>query len=118
MASDYPPEITVEELAQKLNSPGEFILLDVRESWEVDQARIDDPRVEVRPMSQLAKQGLDALPASAQSPDAEIYVLCQHGVRSADVAAWLVSRGWKNVFSVSGGLDEYARRSERSLGLK
>lgn len=116
MASKLPPEITVAELAQKLKSSSEFVLLDVREAWEVDQARISDARVELLPMSLLARDGLDALPISARSPAAEIYVLCQHGVRSANVTSWLMSLGGKKIFSVSGGLDEYARKVDRSIG--
>ncbi len=115
MASDLTAEITVEELEQKLKSSGQFVLLDVREPWEVDRARISDARVQVRPLSLLARDGLDALPMSARSPEAELYVLCQHGVRSANVTSWLVSLGWKKVFSVSGGLDEYARKVDRSI---
>ena len=116
MESDSRHEMTVEELAQKLKTSGKFIVLDVREAWEVDEARLNDARVEVRPMSQLATGGLDALPASARSPDAEIYVLCQHGVRSANVTSWLAALGWIKIFSVSGGLDEYARKVDRSIG--
>jgi rhodanese-related sulfurtransferase len=116
VALDLPSEISVEELAQQLKSSSQFTVLDVRELWEVDQARLDDARVEVRPMSQLARDGLDALPVSARSPQAEIYVLCQHGVRSANVTSWLVACGWKTVFSVSGGLDEYARKIDASIG--
>ena len=45
------PEITVEDLAEKLKSQDRFILLDVREPAEQEQARIIDARLEVLPMS-------------------------------------------------------------------
>jgi rhodanese-related sulfurtransferase len=109
------PEITVAELAEKIKSPAGFILLDVREPWEVDRARISDPRLIVQPMSELAHRGLDALPEAARNPDAEMYVLCHHGVRSADVTDWLASQGWSNVFSVAGGIDAYARLIDRTV---
>ena len=111
------PEISVEELAKKLSSPSQFILLDVREPWELDVAQIRDTRLAVRPMSQLAEQGIDALPEAARKNDAEIYVLCHHGIRSADVTAWLASQGWKKVFSVAGGIAEYARKIDGSVGM-
>jgi len=82
----------------------------------VDPAKIKDPRLEVVPMSGLARAGVKALPASAKTPQAEVFVLCHQGVRSAQVARWLVSEGWKNVFSVSGGIDEYARKIDGSVG--
>jgi rhodanese-related sulfurtransferase len=110
------PEITVEELAEKLKTSAQFILLDVREPWELALAQIKDRRLIVSPMSALANQGLQALPEPVLQQDAEIYVLCHHGVRSADVTGWLASQGWTNIFSVAGGIDEYARKIDRTVG--
>ena len=111
------PEIDVQELARKLASSESFVVLDVRELWAFDQAKITDSRLEVAPMSRLSSEGMDALPESAQVKDALLCVMCHHGVRSADVTAWLVAQGWTNVFSVRGGIDEYARRIDRSVGM-
>src|ERR1044072_4423910 len=110
------PEINVNELSQKLNSDDEFILLDVRELNELEFAKLTDRRLEVTPMSQLAREGTNALSDAARSQDATIYVLCHHGNRSGQVAAWLEKQGWKNVFSVRGGIDEYARKIDGSVG--
>jgi len=110
------PEITVAELSEKLKSEDAFILLDVRETFELEYAKIMDGRLDVTPMSRLGSEGTDALSESARSQDATIYVMCHHGVRSAQVTGWLASQGWKNVFSVSGGIDEYARRIDNSVG--
>ncbi|HKG53554.1 MAG TPA: rhodanese-like domain-containing protein [Anaerolineales bacterium] len=110
------PEITVNELSQKLNSEDKFILLDVRELTELDYAKLTDRRLEVTPMSRLAREGLQALSEAATSQDATIYVLCHHGNRSGQVAAWLAQQGWQNVFSVRGGIDEYARNIDNSIG--
>ena len=110
------PEITVNELSQKLKSDDKFILLDVRELTELDYAKLTDSRLEVTPMSRLAREGTKALSDSAQSQDATLYVLCHHGSRSGQVTAWLAQQGWKNVFSVQGGIDEYARKIDNSIG--
>lgn len=111
------PEVTVEQLSRKLKSPDGFIVLDVREPWELALANIADDRVVVQPMSELSRRGLNALPASVSKPGAEIYVLCHRGVRSANVTDWLVSQGWTNVYSVAGGIDAYARRVDPSVGM-
>jgi rhodanese-related sulfurtransferase len=116
MFSKPVPEITVRELAKKLQAQDRFILLDVRETWELDLARIMDSRFEGLAMSRLAKEGLKALPEAASSREAVIYVLCHHGQRSADVTGWLISQGWAYVFSVAGGIDEYARKIDSSVG--
>ena len=110
------PEINVTELSEKLNSDNKFILLDVREPDELNYAKLTDSRLEVTPMSQLARQGTKALSDAAQAQDATIYVMCHHGNRSAQVTAWLAQQGWKNVFNVRGGIDEYARKIDQSIG--
>jgi rhodanese-related sulfurtransferase len=110
------PEINVQDLDAKLRSKDGFILLDVRESWELESARIQDHRLVLAPMSVLGQLGTDGLPAAAQDREAEIFVLCHHGTRSAQVAAWLSARGWKRAFSVSGGIDDYARKIDKTVG--
>ena len=110
-------EITVEELAKKLKSQDQFILLDVREPSELEQARITDARLEVVPMSRLEQQGLNALSKSARSKGAEIYVMCHHGNRSMQVTAWLASQGWTNIHNVSGGIDEFAQKMDPAIGI-
>ncbi|MEW6084430.1 MAG: rhodanese-like domain-containing protein [Chloroflexota bacterium] len=110
-------EITTTDLAEKLKSADTFILLDVRELDELNYAKLADSRLEVTPMSRLAEAGIDALPESAKSQDATIYVMCHHGNRSAQVTAWLAQQGWKNVFNVRGGIDDYARKVDSSVGM-
>ena len=110
------PEIDVHELAHKLQSEDIFILLDIREAWELDQAMIVDNRLKVVPTSRLAQLGVDALPEQVQDKDVEILVLCHHGVRSAQVTQWLLMRGWTDVSSVRGGIEDYARQVDASVG--
>ena len=110
------PEIDVQLLAERLRSRDTFVLLDVREAWELESAKIADARLEVAPMSRLANEGLEALPESARDPGAEIYVICHTGMRSADVTGWLASQGWTNVHSVRGGIDAFARNIDGSVG--
>jgi rhodanese-related sulfurtransferase len=110
------PEITVTELSEKLNSEEKFILLDVREPHELNFAKVTDSRLEVTPMSRLAREGTNALSDSARAQDATIYVMCHHGNRSTQVTAWLAQQGWKNVLNVRGGIDEYARTIDQSVG--
>ncbi len=109
-------ETSVEQLADKLKSADGFILLDVREPDEISLAKITDSRLVLSPMSGLAQRGLNALPEPVRRKDAEIYVLCHHGERSASVTGWLAARGWTNVHSVAGGIDAYARRIDPAVG--
>jgi rhodanese-related sulfurtransferase len=110
------PEITVEELSQKMKTQDKFVLLDVRELFELEQAKLVDDRLEVVPMSRLAREGVNALSDAALNQEGTLYVLCHHGSRSAQVTGWLAAQGWKNVFSVRGGIDAYAHKVDRSVG--
>ena len=109
-------EITVTDLREKLKSDEKFILLDVRELEELEHAKITDRRLEVLPMSRLGSEGAGALPESVRSQEVPVYILCHHGNRSMQVTDWLAGQGYKNVFNVSGGIDEYASRVDSSVG--
>ncbi len=110
------PEISVKDLAKKLEQGEPFTLLDVREEWEIRLAAIRDERVLALPMSVLARQLKDAFPESLRDPNTEIVVMCHHGIRSANVTAWMRENGWNNVFSLAGGIAEYAAKVDVSVG--
>lgn len=111
-----PLEITPLEVAEKIRRGEEFILLDVREPWELERVRLNDPRLLALPMSRLAREGAGALPHNCAPDTSEIITLCHHGVRSLNVAEWLCSLGWQNVRSLAGGIDAYARQVDATLG--
>lgn len=110
------PEILPEELGEKLKTSTSFVILDVREVGEVAQVRLTDPRVVYAAISRLAYDGLEVLPPEVNDPAAEIVVICHHGIRSAQVTAWLRSQGWQHVSSLKGGLDLYALQVDSSIG--
>ena len=112
---DYP-EITVQQLAERMKSNSKFRLLDVRELWELEYAQIRDDRVVILPMSQLAREREEALPPELRDPDSEIVIVCHHGIRSMQVTQWMRSLGWKNVFSLAGGIDAYSQQIDSSVG--
>ena len=116
MSFSSVPEIDVHELARKLRSDETFVLLDVREASELDYAMIVDSRLKVVPMSRMAQLGVEAFPEEVQQKDAVILVMCHHGVRSATATQWMLAQGWTNVFSVRGGIDEYAKQIDASVG--
>ena len=110
------PEITVQELALKIKNGEKFTILDVREIWETNLARIDDERVLILPMSQIARERKDAFPPELRSPQVEIVVMCHHGIRSADVTDWMRQQGWQNASSLAGGIAAYAEQVDASVG--
>ncbi len=94
-----------------LESGEDFVLLDVRKPWELARAKWDDSRLRVAPMSQLAQRGIEKMPE-----DVPVVVVCHLGVRSYQVTNWLLSQGWKDVFSLEGGIEAYAFNVDSTLG--
>lgn len=112
---DYP-EISPQELAEKLQNNLHFHLLDVRELWELDHSQIRHPRVTVIAMSQMAREREESFPPELRDFETDIVVMCHHGVRSMQVTQWMRSLGWKKVFSLAGGIDAYASQIDPSVG--
>jgi rhodanese-related sulfurtransferase len=110
------PEISVQEFARKTANREDFIVLDVRETWELARAQLKNAKVIHAPMSQLSRQGVHALPEEVLDKEQEIVVICHHGVRSAEVTAWLLRLGWQKVYSMAGGVDAYATQVDPSIG--
>lgn len=112
------PEVTVTELSGWLETKPDLILLDVREPYEFPRARMPDSRVLHAPLSELARKSDAALPEKLkENQGAPVVVFCHHGFRSAQVAAWLLSTGWTNVYNLTGGIDAYARVVDLSISL-
>lgn len=78
----------------------DFVLLDCREVWEYETARIEGATL--IPMQEIP-QKLDELPK-----DKTVVVYCHAGVRSYSAASWLKRQG-VNALSMSGGIDEWSR---------
>jgi rhodanese-related sulfurtransferase len=109
-------QISVTDLARRRETDDDFLLLDVREQFELQMVKLDDDRVRCIPLSELSSRGTDALPEDLQVRDKEIIVFCHHGSRSKQVAAWLKKQGWQNVFNLEGGIDAYAVFVEPEIG--
>jgi rhodanese-related sulfurtransferase len=77
------------------------ILLDVREPWEHEAARID--RSTLMPMGDVPGRAFQEL-----DPEAHIVTICHHGVRSLNVAVWLRNQGFENAQSLRGGIDAWS----------
>lgn len=101
------PEISAEKVAEKIENNDNFILLDVREPFELKIAAVAEAIA--APLSSLAKEGADVLPDNVrEDKSAEIVVMCHHGSRSAQVVAWLRQQGYENVLNLNGGIHAWS----------
>jgi rhodanese-related sulfurtransferase len=103
-------EISPEQLQTLKKSGAAFTLLDVREPWEFETAKIEGAKL--IPMGDVparAHQELD--------PDEHIVVFCHHGMRSLSVTNWLRQQGFEKAQSVRGGIDGWARTVDPKVPL-
>ena len=96
--------ITPRALKSRLDAGERPILLDVREPWEFELARIEGSTL--IPMSRLEERFTELDPAS------ETVVICHHGNRSSYVAMALRRVGFERVLNLEGGLDAYSSVDE------
>ncbi len=101
-------EFSATELHAYLESaPEQPLLLDVREPWEFDKARIEGSTLVPMRSVPAQLQGLD--------PDREIVVICHHGIRSRMVGRFLESQGFSNIINLSGGVASWASDVDRKM---
>lgn len=92
--------LTPRELVEKLGRGEGPVLLDVREPWEYERARIWGSTFV--PLADLPDRLYEL------DPGAETVVICHHGLRSAHATRFLDRSGFRNVYNLEGGLDAYS----------
>jgi len=100
-------ELSPTELTERRKRGENWLLLDVRERWEVGIVSLDDARH--IPMNELPSR------LSELDSDRPVAVLCHSGGRSARVAQFLVGEGFARVANVAGGIDAWAVEVDESL---
>jgi rhodanese-related sulfurtransferase len=92
--------ITPTQLKRRLDAGDRPELLDVREPWEFELARVEGSKL--IPMGELSER------VSELDPAAETVVICHHGNRSTYVARAHQQAGFTKVLNLEGGLDAYS----------
>ena len=110
------PGISVQKLSEKRSNGDTFILLDVREVHELESANLG-AKVTAVPLSVIAQRYEDALPDEIRkNKNSEIVVMCHHGIRSAQVTAWMRENEFSNVWNLDGGIEAYAVEVDSAVG--
>lgn len=103
-------EISAGQVKTMLKQGDPFMLLDVREPWELEKSRLEGSKhIPMGDMPARAHQELD--------PEEHIVVMCHHGVRSLSVTNWLRQQGFEKVQSMRGGIDGWARTVDPKVPL-
>lgn len=101
------PETSVEDLKALIDSKKKFILLDVREPFESDIARIEGAIL--IPLGELASR------LGELNPTDEIVVQCKSGGRSARAVEFLQENGFSHVSNLVGGILAWADRIDPAV---
>lgn len=99
--------LTVQDLASKLENGEALCFIDVRQKWEYEICSL--PNSLHIPLLELAER-LDEIPQRQ-----EIVVLCHHGVRSFQAAKILLENDFCNVFNLKGGIDAWSKQIDSSI---
>lgn len=93
------------------------VILDVREPWELQTASVrEDGFTLVRiPMREIPARLAEL--QTAQGTDQPIACLCHHGMRSLQVANYLVQSGFTQVVNLQGGIDAWSQELDPSVPL-
>jgi len=101
------PEISVEELHARLQRKDRFVLLDVREPYEWDVARIEGAIL--IPLGDLASRMSELDTAD------EIVIHCKSGIRSAKALRELQRAGFSKLLNVDGGILAWSDRVDPTV---
>ena len=99
--------ITPKELKARIDKGDKLVLLDVRETWENQLAKLDN--------SVLIPLGTLPQSLSKLDPTAEIIAYCHHGMRSGDATGFLLQQGFANVKNLIGGIDAWSVQIDGSV---
>jgi sulfur-carrier protein adenylyltransferase/sulfurtransferase len=100
-------EISPEQLRERLASDASPVVLDVREPWELEIARL--PATLDIPMAEVPDR-LEEVDRTRA-----VVVLCRSGARSRTVGQFLLAQGYASVANLTGGILAWRERIDPSL---
>ena len=100
---ELPLEVSVEDVKARIDAGENLLLLDVRQLEEYEVCHMDN--TVLLPMG-MVDRNLSRL----KDREEAIIVICHHGIRSLNVAAWLRDSGVLRVQSMAGGVDAWSLR--------
>jgi adenylyltransferase/sulfurtransferase len=101
------PAISVQELKRKMDAGETFELIDVREPFEYEIARIG--------VAKLIPLGEIAARKDELQRDQLVVVHCHSGLRSAKAVRLLQQSGFTNAYNLEGGIDAWSDQIDSSV---
>lgn len=102
-------EVDVYQLKDIIDKKDNFILIDVREKFEVEICKLEQ-FIHI-PMNKIPDE------ISKISKKENIIIMCKSGVRSAQVCHFLNDRGYLNVSNLKGGIINWAMEIDSNMDI-
>lgn len=102
-------EISPRALAQLIENGRAVRLVDVRQPWEHQTARLEDSLL--IPLGELDRRAAE-VPADPAVP---VVVYCHHGIRSLSAVGYLHRLGLLHARSLAGGIDAWSCEVDPSI---
>jgi sulfur-carrier protein adenylyltransferase/sulfurtransferase len=99
--------ISPAELKERMERGDDLQLIDVREPAEYEIARVEGARL--LPLSRFPEW------AATLDAETEIVFMCHHGIRSAQVCAYLAREGFKRLHNLAGGIDRWSAEVDEGV---
>ncbi len=99
--------LSASEVKTIMSSKNNIRLIDVREEWEFNIAKIEN--AELMPLS-IFMSFINNL-----NKDDSLIVYCHHGVRSLNVCNYLVQNDFRDVSNLDGGIDAWSKEVDGSI---
>ena len=90
-----------------LESEAQIKLIDVRENWEFEIARLEN--------AQLIPLGQFVDFSRQLNPEDKIVIYCHHGARSFNACNYLSENGFKEVINLEGGINAWSHEIDSSI---
>ncbi len=99
--------LSPKEAKQLIEKKSSIKLIDVREPWEYNIAKIASS--ELVPLKELPKN------LTKFDPNDVYIVYCHHGSRSFYACAYLIQQGFNKVYNLEGGINAWANQVDRTI---
>lgn len=104
---DAKIQVSVQDVSAGLKNGNNLKLIDVREPFEREIAKIEP--------SQLLSRDLAMEIMNSWQKDANIVFYCHEGMRSLDAASYFAGHGFTNAKSMTGGIDAWSSEVDSSV---
>jgi rhodanese-related sulfurtransferase len=99
--------LTPKQFGERVRGGEDLLLVDVREPEEYELARVEGARL--LPLSLFNEW------APTLDPERPTVFICHHGIRSAQVCAYLSRQGFEKIYNLSGGIDRWSAEVDPSI---